>query len=260
VVVENRGGAAGLIAGRAAAAADPDGYTVLVATNSMVVAQLLNTAPGLSVERDLQAVASVAPQANIVVAAPDLPVATLKDVVELAGKRPLNYSSPGTGSVPQLLLAHLITTLPNAKITHVPFPGAAQALTATMSSQTELAVVTLPPAVPLVTSGKLKGLAVTTPNRSAAVPNVPTVVEAGYPGLVSTVWTGFFLPAKTPKAIGDKVGGAVLKVAEMPEIREKLLQLGFEPVSIGGDQFQRDVAVEVKRWAEVIEKAGIKAQ
>ena len=184
VVVENRGGAAGLIAGRAVAAADPDGYTVLVATNSMVVAQLLNASPGLSIERDLQAVASVAPQANILVAAPDLPVTTLKDVVALAEKRPLNYSSPGTGSVPQLLLAHLITTLPNAKITHVPFPGAAQALTATMSSQTELSVVTLPPAVPLVTSGKLKGLAVTTPQRSAAVKDVPTVVEAGYPSLV----------------------------------------------------------------------------
>jgi tripartite-type tricarboxylate transporter receptor subunit TctC len=162
--------------------------------------------------------------------------------------------------VPQLLLAHLITTLPEAKITHVPFPGAAQALTATMSSQTELAVVTLPPAVPLVTSGKLKGLAVTTPQRSAAVKDVPTVIEAGYPSLVSTVWTGFFLPAKTPKTIADKVGAAVIKVAETPEIREKLMQLGFEPVSVGGDQLQRDVAVEMKRWAEVIEKAGIKAQ
>jgi tripartite-type tricarboxylate transporter receptor subunit TctC len=129
-----------------------------------------------------------------------------------------------------------------------------------MSSQTELSVVTLPPAVPLVTSGKLKGLAVTTPQRSAAVKGVPTVVEAGYPSLVSTVWTGFFLPAKTPKVVADKVGAAVIKVAEMPEIRDKLIQLGFEPVSISGEQFQRDVAVEVKRWAAVIAKAGIKAQ
>jgi tripartite-type tricarboxylate transporter receptor subunit TctC len=116
-----------------------------------------------------------------------------------------------------------------------------------------LAVVTLPPAMPLVISGKLKGLAVTTPQRSAAVKDVPTVIEAGYPSL-------FFLPAKTPRTVADKVGSAVLKVAEMPEIREKLTQLGFEPVSIGGDQFQRDVAVELKRWAGVIERAGIKAQ
>ena len=146
------------------------------------------------------------------------------------------------------------------QITHVPFPGAAQALTATMSSQTELSVVTLPPAVPLVNAGKLKGLAVTTPQRSAAVPQVPTAAETGYPGLSSTVWTGFFVPVKTPKAIAERIGSAVLKVAAMPEIREKLIQLGFEPTSIGGEQFQRDVAVEVKHWAEVIEKAGIKAQ
>ena len=168
VVVENRGGAAGLIAGRAVAGAEADGYTVLVATNSMVIAQLINAAPGMSVERDLQAVASVAPQANVVVAAPDLPVISLKELIELAGKRPLNYASPGTGSVPQLLLEHLFTTLPNIRMTHVPFPGAAQALTATISSQTEVAVVTLPPAVPLVTSNKLKGIAVTTASRSAA--------------------------------------------------------------------------------------------
>jgi tripartite-type tricarboxylate transporter receptor subunit TctC len=259
VVVENRGGAAGLIAGRAVAAAEPDGYTVLIASNSMIIAQLMNTAPGLSIERELQAVASVAPQANIVAAAPDLPVSTLKEAIELASKRPLTYSSPGTGSVPQLLLAYLITTLPDAKITHVPFPGAAQALTSTMSSQTELTVVTLPPAVPLVTSGKLKGLAVTTSERSAAVPQVPTVAEAGFPSLSSTVWTGFFVPVKTPRAIGERLSEVVLQVAAMPEIRQKLVQLGFEPTSISGDQFQRDVAVEVRHWAEVIQKAGLKA-
>ena len=169
-------------------------------------------------------------------------------------------TSPGTGSVPQLLLAHLITTLPGVQITHVPFPGAAQALTATMAGQTDLAVVTLPPAVPLVNSGKLKGLAVTTERRSGAVPNVPTVTEAGYPDLSSTVWTGFFVPVKTPKPIADKVGAAVLKIAAMPDIKDRLFQLGFEPISIEGAQFQRNIAVEVKRWAEIIEKAGLKSQ
>ena len=258
VVVENRGGAAGLIAGRAVAAAEADGYTVLVATNSMVIAQLINAAPGMSVERDLQAVASVAPQANVVVAAPDLPVTSLKELIELAGKRPLNYASPGTGSVPQLLLEHLFTTLPNIRMTHVPFPGAAQALTATISSQTEVAVVTLPPAVPLVTSNKLKGIAVTTTSRSAALPNVPTAAEAGYPSITSTVWTAFFVPIKTPKPIADKLGDAVLKVAAMQEIKDKLTTLGFEPTSIPGAQFQRDVAAEVTMWDGVIKKAGIK--
>ena len=98
----------------------------------------------------------------------------------------------------------------------------------------------------------------TTPQRSAALPEVPTAAEAGYPGLSSTVWTGFFVPAKTPKAIADRLGDAVLKVAEMPDIKAKLGQLGFEPTSIPGEQFQRDVAAEVKLWDDVIKKADIK--
>ena len=260
VVVENRGGASGLIAGRQVVNAEPDGYTVLVATNSMVIAQLMNAAPGLAIERDLQAVASVAPQANIVVAAPDLPVSSLQELIALARTRPLNYASPGIGSVPQLMLEHLFTTLANVRMTHVPFPGAAQALTATLSSQTEVAVVTLPPAVPLVASNKLKGIAVTTPARSAALPQIPTVAESGYPGLSSTVWTAFFVPAKTAKAVNDRLGDAVLKVAAQPDIKAKLSQLGFEPTSIPGEQFQRDVSAELKMWADVIEKTGIKPQ
>jgi tripartite-type tricarboxylate transporter receptor subunit TctC len=258
VVVENRAGAAGLIAGRAVAAMEPDGYSVLIASNSMIVAQLMNASPGLNIENDLLAVASVAPQANIVVAAPDLPANSLADVFALARTKVLNYSSPGIGSVPQLLFAHLASTLPGVRMTHVPFPGAAQALTSTMASQTEVSVVTLPPAVPLVASGKLKGLAVTTPTRSAALPNVPTVAEAGYPGLSSTVWAAFFVPAKTPKPIADKLGDAVLKVAAMDDIRQKLTQLGFEATSVPGEKFQRDVAAEVKMWANVIEKANLK--
>jgi tripartite-type tricarboxylate transporter receptor subunit TctC len=260
VVVENRGGASGLIAGRAVAAMEPDGYSVLVASNSMIIAQLMNATPGLSIERDLLAVASIAPQANIVVTPPDLKVNSLKELIALAGQRPLNYSSPGIGSVPQLLLEHLMTTIAKVKMTHVPFPGAAAALTAAMSNQVEVSVVTLPPAVPLVTSGKLKGIAVTTKTRSAALPNVPTAAEAGYPSITSTVWTAFFVPIKTPKAIGDKLGEAVLKVAAMPDVRQKLTTLGFEPTSIPGEQFQRDVAAEVKMWDGVIKKANIKPQ
>ena len=113
----------GTIAGKPVAGAEPDGYTVLVASNSMVVAQVMNPTPGLDIERDLQAMASVAPQAIIVVAAPDLPVTSLKELIALAASAPLNYCSPGTGSVPQLLLAHLFTALPNAKDGAHPVPG-----------------------------------------------------------------------------------------------------------------------------------------
>jgi tripartite-type tricarboxylate transporter receptor subunit TctC len=142
----------------------------------------------------------------------------------------------------------------------VPFPGAAAALTATMSNQTEVAVVTLPPAVPLVTANKVKGIAVTTATRSAALPDVPTAVESGYPDVNSTVWTAFFVPAKTPDAVVSKLNDAVIKVAEMPEIKAQLSKLGFEPLSIPGEKFQHDVAAEMKLWAGIIEKTGAKSK
>jgi tripartite-type tricarboxylate transporter receptor subunit TctC len=259
VVVENRGGAAGLIAGRYIANIEPDGYNVLVASNSMIIAQLMNANPGLDTLRDLRAIASVAPQAIIVTASPELKITTLKELIEAAKTRPLNYGTPGTGSAPHLLFEHL-SALAGVKLTHIPFPGAAQALTAAMSGQTHLAVMTLPPAVSLVKAGKLKGIVVTTATRSSALPDVPTAMESGFPNLSTTVWGGFFVPTKTPNAVATKLGDAILKVAAMPDIKEKLGQLGFEPISVAGDTFQRGLADEMKMWSGVIEKAGLKAK
>jgi tripartite-type tricarboxylate transporter receptor subunit TctC len=260
VVVENRGGAAGAIAGRQVAGANPDGYTVLVASNSMLVAQVMNPGTGLDIARDLQAIASTAPQAVIVVTRPDIRAASLADLIALARTRKLNYGSPGTGSVPHLVIEHLFTTIANARMEHIPFPGAAQALTGALSNQVEVAVVTLPPAVSLVTSNKLKAIAVTTPTRAAALPDVPTMTEAGYPNVVVTVWNGFFVPANTPKAIADKLSETILAVAAMPDIKQKLGQLGFEPTSMPGEPFQRAVITELSTWSEIVEKANIKPQ
>jgi tripartite-type tricarboxylate transporter receptor subunit TctC len=259
VIVENRGGAAGLIAGKQVANAEPDGYTLLVATNSMVIAQLMNPAGGFDILRDLQAIASVAPQANVVVASPALQVASAPDLLAMARRRSLNYASPGTGSVPQLAMAQLLN-LANAPMTHIPFAGAAQALTSTLSNQTDAAVVTLPPAVPFIQSGKLKGVVVTTPARSVALPEIPTAAEAGYPAVNATVWTAFFVPSRTPRAITDRLTDAVLNAAATSDMQDKLHQLGFEPTSIGGDKFQRDVATELESWADIMTKAGIKPQ
>jgi tripartite-type tricarboxylate transporter receptor subunit TctC len=255
IVVENRGGAAGIVAGQQVSRAEPDGYTVLIATNSMIIAQPTNANSGLNITRDLRAVASVAPQANIVVASPGLDVSSLKDLIRLAKLRNLTYSSPGSGSVPQLLFEQLFTTIAQAPMTHVPFPGAAPALTATMSNQTDVGIVTLPPAVDL-NAGKLKGIVVTTPDRSAALPKIPTAVESGYPGISSAVWTAFFVPAKTPPGVSARLGEAILKAAAMPDIQAKLHQLGYELTTVPGEQFQRDVAKELGMWAEMLGKAG----
>jgi tripartite-type tricarboxylate transporter receptor subunit TctC len=258
VVVENRGGASGIIAGKQVASAEPDGTAVLIASNSMVVAQVMSPSVGLDIARDLKALASVAPQAIIITSQPDLPANTLQELIALAKTRRLNYGSPGAGSVPHLLGVYLFGSLAGVTLEHIPFPGAAQALTNLLGKQTDLAMVTLAPAVTLVADGKMKGIVVTTPGRSAALPKVPTAAESGYPGFSVSVWTGFFVPAKTPKLVADRLEAVVLKIANEPEIKDKLTKLGFEPTSIPGDQFQLDLAAEIKRWDEVVDKAGLK--
>jgi tripartite-type tricarboxylate transporter receptor subunit TctC len=260
VVVENRGGASGIIAGKQVAGAEPDGTSVLIASNSMVVAQVMSPNVGLDIARDLKALASVAPQAIIIAAQPDFAANTLQELVAAAKARRLNYGSPGAGSVPHLLGVYLFGSLAGVTLEHIPFPGAAQALTALLGKQIDLAMVTLAPAVTLVADGKMKGIAVTTPERSAALPKVPTAAESGYPGFSVSVWTGFFVPARTPKPVADRLEAVVLKVANDPEIKTKLTQLGFEPTNIAGEPFQRDVAAELKRWDEVVDKAGLKGK
>jgi tripartite-type tricarboxylate transporter receptor subunit TctC len=260
VVVENRGGASGSIAGRQVASADPDGYTVLVNSNSMVINQILNSKTGFDIEKDLKPVASAAPQAIILATAPDLPAKSLKELIALAKTRPLNFGSPGAGSIPHLVVEYLFTSLSDVKMQHVPFQGAALALTATMGGQIELASVTMPPAVPLVGTGKLRGIVVTSATRSSALPDVPTALEAGIPDFVATAWTGFFVPAKTPPAVVARLNDAILKVADMPDVKEKLKALGFEPTSQSGEQFGRDLSKEIKMWTDVIAKANIKLQ
>src|SRR6476620_7547387 len=187
VVVENRGGASGLIAGKQAASAEPDGLSVLIASTSMVVARAMSPNAGLAIARALKALASVAPQAIIITAQPDFAANTLPELVAAAKARRLNYGSPGAGSVPHLLGVYLFGSLAGVTLEHIPFPGAAPALTNLLGGQTDLAMVTVAPAVTLVADGKMKGIAVTTPERSAALPNVPTAAESGYPGFSVSV-------------------------------------------------------------------------
>ena len=227
----------------------------------MVVAEAMNPNVGLDIERDLTAIASVAPQAIIITSQPDLPANSLGELIALAKTRRLNYGSPGAGSVPHLLGVYLLGTLAGVTLEHIPFPGAAQALTALLGKQIDLAMVTLAPAVTLVQDGKMKGIVVTTP---AALGGAAAGADRGRVRLsgifASRVWTGFFVPARTPKPVADRLGAAIIKVAEMPDIKQRLTQLGFEPTNIPGEQFQRDLAAERKRWREVVEKAGLNAK
>ena len=258
VVVENRPGASTSIATRAVASAKPDGYTLLINSNSMLANQITNPGAGYNVERDLIPVLKAAVQSNIVVAAPDLPVATLKDVIELSRRQDLTYGTPGEGSIPHLAAESLFTALAGAKLRHIPYSGAAPALTAVMGSQVQLACVTAPPAIPFVKGGRLKGIVVTTARRISALPSVPTAIESGFPGFEVETWVGFFVPTGTlPSRVGA-LSNAILKALAVPDVKDKLVSLGFESAETTGVAFQREISGELKRWADVVQKANLK--
>jgi tripartite-type tricarboxylate transporter receptor subunit TctC len=258
VVVENRPGAGTSIATRYVGSAAADGHTLLMNSNSMVANQVINPAAGYDIERDLVPVLKAAVQPNIIVATASLPAKTLKDVIGLSKSQDMTYGSPGAGSIPHLAAEQLFTALAGAKVRHIPYPGAAPALTSVLGGQTSLAVVTAPPAVPHVKAGRLKGIAVTTAKRMAALPEVPTVIESGYPGFVVETWAGFFAPAATPPAVLQTLSGAMLKALAMPDVQEKLASLGFEPAELTTEPFRREIASELKQVAEVIRKADLK--
>jgi tripartite-type tricarboxylate transporter receptor subunit TctC len=259
VVVENKPGAASGIATRLVAGSKPDGYTVLINSNSMVANQVVNPHAGYDIERQLIPIINVAWQSTIIVAKPDLPVSSLKDVLALSRKSKLSYGTPGTGSVLHLAGTYLFNMLAKVDILHVPYKGASPALAAAAGNQVDLAFTTLPPAVPLVKSDKIKAIAVTSLKRSPALPDTPTVAESGFPGYEVRVFTGYFMPVGTPKAVGDKFREAVRKVLAMPDIKEKLAKLGFEQAD-PSENFPHLVADELKMWAKVAKEAKIKIE
>ena len=260
VLVENRPGASSGIATRFVAGTTPDGYTVLINSNSMLVNQIANPDAGYDIERQLIPIINVSWQPTIIVAAADLPVSSLADVISLSRKQKLSYGTPGQGSVPHLAGAYLFNLLSKAEILHVPYKGAAPALTALAGKQIELAFVTLPPAIPLVKAGRVKGIAVTSAARTASLPNVPTVAESGFPGYEVNVFTGFFMPVGTPKAVVDTFREAVLKVITTAEFKDKIASLGFEQADTAKENFPRLVADEIKQWRKVVKEANIKIE
>lgn len=260
VVVENRPGAGSSIGTRLVAAAAPDGYTVMINSNSIVVNQVANPNAGYDIERQLIPVLNVAWQPTVVVAATSLPVSSLVEAIALSRTRKLSFGTPGQASIPHLAAAYLFDLLAKTETVHVPYNGAAPALAAVVGGQIELAFVTLPPAVPQVKSGKVKGLAVTSAKRTAALPDLPTVAQSGFPGYEVNAFTGFFMPVGTPKPVTVRFRETVLKILAMPDIQGKLTGMGFELADTANEDFPRIVSEELKQWAQVVKATNIKIE
>ena len=260
VLVDNRPGASTSIGTRFVADSAPNGYTILINSSSMTINQVANRNAGYDVERQLIPVLNAAWQPLVIAAAPDLPAASLKDVLALSKTRKLSYGSPGQAGVGHLAGSYLFDLLAKVEILHIPYKGAAPALADLAGKQTELAIVTLPPAVPLIKSGKVKAIAVTSIKRASSLPNLPTVAESGFPGYDVNTFTGFFMPAGTPKAVIDTFRDAVIKVLAMTDIKEKLANLGFEQADTAKENFSLIVSDELKQWTKVIKEANIKVE
>jgi tripartite-type tricarboxylate transporter receptor subunit TctC len=257
VIVENRPGASSGVATKYVAASKPDGHIIFVNSNSMLANQLINPDAGYDVDKDLAPIGKFFTQSNILVAHPDFPANTLAELVALSNKQDVTFSSPGLGSIPHLAAERLLTLLANAKIRHIPYSGAAPALNSAMGAQVQFASVSAPTAVSMIKGGKLKGIVVTSAQRMNALPNVPTAIESGYKGFVVETWGGFFVAAGTPKAIINIYEIAISKVMAEPEIKEKLMGLGFELTNVKSDAFRQEINEELKSWRELLTKVKV---
>lgn len=256
VVVENKPGAGGSVASGQVARAEPDGYTLLVNTSSYAVNPSMQRNLGFDAEKDLVPAAMVAASPNLIVIAPALKPRTLKEVMEEARGGAYNYGTAGAGTTPHLSAEYLFKVLGKVPVTHVPYQGAAPALNATMAAQTQLASVALPAAVELVKAGRVRGVVVTGSKRSAALPEVPTVAESGFPGFEDVTWVGVFAPAKTPPAVLQRINQEVARLQQDPDFLAKLAANGFEPMGGGVEQSRTYLGTELQKWARVVRETG----
>jgi tripartite-type tricarboxylate transporter receptor subunit TctC len=261
VVVDNRPGAGGIIGTEIVAKSAPDGYTLIVGQiGTHASPQFLFKTLAYDPLKDFAPISLLTNSGISLVIHPSVPAANLKEFVAYARSKPgtLNYGSAGGGTSSQLS-GELFNQMTGAKLVHVPYKGAGFALTAVVQGETHAAFLSTTTAAVQVKAGKLKALAVMSPKRFPAAPDIPSITEAGFPGMESSVWFGLLAPAATPKPIVDKINRDVVAVLSTPEAREQLLAQGAEPTPTTPQEFDAFLKSEIKKWGRVIKEAGIKA-
>lgn len=258
LIIDNRPGANGSIGAAAVAKSAPDGYTLLLdATGYAVNPSLIRRMP-FDAAKDLVPVSLLMQVPMLVVVPASSPYQTLADLLKAARANPgkLSFASAGNGSA-QHLAGELFKQGHQLFITHIPYRGGAPALGDLMAAQVDLMFSAMPASYPLVKSGKLRALAVTSPQRAALVPTLPTVAEAGLPGFAAQEWNGLWAPAGTPQAVVNRLESELRAVMALPEIRQRLAASGAEAVGSSRSDFTRFVGAETAKWARVISTAGI---
>jgi tripartite-type tricarboxylate transporter receptor subunit TctC len=260
IVVEERGGGGGMMSAELVSRATPDGYTLLLATGTHTISpNYFKTS--YHMERDFAPVSLLGVITFILSVHPSLPVKSVDELLALTRARPgeINYTSGGNGSP-----AHIITEFLRLKaginVVHVPYKTVGQAVTGLLGNQAQFMFVVSPASVPQIKAGRLRGLAVTTLKRSNAVPDLPTMVEAGVPDFDAAAWNGMMVPAKTPRDIINKLNTEAARALKLPDVQEKISALGFETVAGGPAEFAKFLKAELDKWARVAKATGAKAE
>lgn len=256
VIVDNR--PSGVIPGEIVAKATPDGHTLLYIGGPFWIVPLLQTTP-YNPARDFSPITWVASTPNLLVVQPSLPAKSVKELIDLARAKPgdLRYASGGSGSTPHLA-AELFKAMAELRMVHVPYKGAGPALTSLIGGETQLMFPTAAAGAPHVKSGRLRALAVTSAQRSALAPGLPTVAASGLPGFESVSISGVFAPAGTPRALVNRINKEIVAVVNSAAVSERLFNAGLDVVGSTPEEFAAKGKSEVAKWNKVIKKAGIR--
>ncbi|MBM3373184.1 MAG: tripartite tricarboxylate transporter substrate binding protein [Betaproteobacteria bacterium] len=262
VIVDNRPGANGNIGTEVAARAVPDGHSLVMATaGTHGINVSLYRKLAWHPVKDFAPVSLVAMVPNIMVVNNALPVKSVKEFIAYARANPgkLSYGSPGLGSTAHMSM-ELFKSMTGSNVVHVPYKGSAGVLNDVMGGQIAVTIDNMPPYVPQVRAGKIRALAVSTAKRSSAMPDLPSIAEAGVPGYDAGAWFGLLAPAGTPRAVVDKLSAETARILKLPEVSKRISELGAEPVGGTPEQFAAFIKSEIDKWAKVIKDANVELQ
>lgn len=259
IVIDHRPGGSATLGPALVAKSPPDGYALVLITTGFAMTPGLQKVPYDPV-RDFTPLTLIAVVPNIFVVHPSLPAKSLKELVALSRSQPLTYASSGYASVGHLVMEMLRITIPRLQLAHVPYKGNSQALAGALTGEVAIAPTALPSAMPHITSGRLRPIAITTAKRSPSVPQVPTLAESGAPGYEYASDFGLLLPARTPPEIVAKLHEEISRALKTPDVIEKLNSQGYEIVGLGPDEYAASIRTNLAKWAKVIQSANIRSE
>jgi tripartite-type tricarboxylate transporter receptor subunit TctC len=261
VVVENRPGAGTMIGGEVVARAAPDGYTLLMGISTLAINPAMYRKVPYDALRDFAPISQVVSLPNILVVHPSLPVKTVKELIAFARARPgqINFASAGVGTNPHLSM-ELFLSMAGLKMIHVPYKGSGQGVIDLLAGHVSVMTPSIITALSYVRNGRLRALGVTSAKRAAGAPDIPTIAEAGLPGYEAVQWFGVLAPAGTPREIVTRLHGEIVRVLQVGDVRQRLVQDGAEPVGSTPEEFGAFIRAETAKWAKVARDIGIRPE